>query len=320
MTQDCKTPIHTQLPLKLPYRTGSYLIYDYQPDQKPPEPRPDCPKPRPDHFRMGTKIGLRASGSRQVDADLYANILKTVADEVPKGCKLYVVDLRQESHLFFDGRAVSWYADRDWSNVDQSLEWILHEEACRIDISRGKTVQIFSKKDNPDGSVTPIEYCSVAVEYAQSEEEILDHIAPGLRRRVIYERIPVTDHCRPTMDAANAFIHLIWNLKPEEAWIHFHCHGGDGRTTSFLAMYDMFCVAKSGTRNFPSINKFAERQMELFCYNLDPFLPLPGCNENTIWKCGLAKERWRFLIEWHKWLADGALATGKPFEFKETAY
>lgn len=317
MTQDCKISINTQLPLKVPYRTGSYLVYDYIP---PKDKNEDPSAPAATHFRMGTKIGLRASGSRQVDVDSYAKILKTVAAEVPRAGKFFVVDLRQESHLFFDGRAVSWYADKDWSNVDQSLDWILHDESCRIDMSRGKTVQIFTtRKNESDDTIIPIDYCNVAVKYAQPEEEVINYIESGLDRRIVYERLPVSDHCRPTMDAANAFIALIWNLKPQETWIHFHCHGGDGRTTSFLAMYDMFCAAKSATTNFPNIEKFAERQMELFDYNLNPYIPLPGCDEKKSWKCGLAKQRWKFLIEWHKWLADGALKTGKPFEFKEAA-
>jgi hypothetical protein len=316
MTQDCKIPINTNLPLKLPYRTGSYLVDDYTPPKGV-----DPSSPAATNFRMGTKIGLRASGSHQVDVKFYANILKTVAGEVPREGRFFVVDLRQESHLFFDGRAVSWYADKDWSNVGQSLDWIIHDESCRIDMSRGKTVQIFTTQENEsDGSVTPIDYCEAPVKYAAPEEEVINLIESGLdHRHVIYERIPVSDHCRPTMDAANAFINLIWNLNPQETWIHFHCHGGDGRTTSFLAMYDMFCVAKSGIANFPNIDQFAQRQKDIFDYNLNPFIPLPGCNENTRWKCGLAKERWRFLIAWHKWLADGALKTGKPFEFKETA-
>lgn len=316
MTQHCKFPINTDLPLKVPYRTGSYLIYDYQPEQETKK-RSDCPEPLATHFREGTEIGLRASGSRQLNFDLYSSVLKTVA-ALPQVRKLCVVDLRQESHLFFDNLAVSWYADKDWSNVGQSLDWILKDEACRIDMSRGKTVQVFSTSKNPaDDTIIPTGYSEMEVKSALSEEEVVQHIAATLphsvghdRIPVVYERIPVTDHCMPTPDAVNTFLDLILSLKPEQTWIHFHCHGGDGRTTTFMAMYDMFCKAQSDLANFPSIGKFAKRQMSLFCYDLNA--ENSPCDEDTNWKCALVKARWAFLTVWHDWLKAGALRSGKP--------
>lgn len=323
MSPDCKIPVHTKLPLKSPYRTGSYLIRDYTGKVSDPKWK-GCPAQEPDHFRIGTSVpsvGLRASGSRQLDAELYSQKLKIVAAQVPERGTLYVVDLRQESHLFFDGSAVSWYADKDWSNVGQSLDWIVKDEACLIDMSCGKTVQIFSyEEDKLTGDITPNGYCNVSVESAFSEEEIVTHVDIGPDRRIVYERIPVTDHCRPTMEAVRDFVDLIWNLNPKQTWIHFHCHGGDGRTTTFLAMYDMFCTAKSGTENFPSTEKFAARQMQLFCYDLNPaHNPGGPCNEEKDWKCALMTDRWKFLIAWHDWLQGGALRNGTPFAYKEPA-
>ena len=43
-----------------------------------------------------------------------------------------IVDLREESHGFFDGIAVSWYGEHDWGNVGLTQEEALADEAERI--------------------------------------------------------------------------------------------------------------------------------------------------------------------------------------------
>jgi hypothetical protein len=307
-TTHCKIPI--SLPLKCPYRTGSYLIYDYLPDpnEKPTNPCPNSPLAVDTHFRDGTdlKPGLRASGSRQLDVDPFIAVLEIVAPKVQRGGKLYIVDLRQESHLFFDGWAVSWYTDKDWSNVGQSLAWIRNDEDQRAKISRGKTVQIFCIDDD---SNVPTGYDEVPVELAGTEEELMKEISA---KELSYQRIPVTDHCRPTHEAVQAFITLCKKVNPSDDWLHFHCHGGDGRTTTFLAMYDMFCWAKAGMKPPASLDYFVNRQCSLFPYNLKP--AKLSCTANDDWKCGLAVERWKFLGCWYQWLAGGGLSGGKPFQ------
>src|SRR5580704_17242432 len=84
----------------------------------------------------------------------------------------------------------------------------------------------------------------------------------------------------------------VWGKVSSGSWVHFHCHGGDGRTTTFLALFDMLCWQPSGP--LPSLEAFACRQCELFCYYLDP--KGPGCGkcappqitEENEWKLPLA--------------------------------
>jgi Inositol hexakisphosphate len=54
----------------------------------------------------------------------------------------------------------------------------------------------------------------------------------------------VSDHCRPTDDMVDRFVTFVHGL-PANAWLHFHCHGGDGRTTTFMALYDMIRNAQN---------------------------------------------------------------------------
>ncbi len=310
MPSDCNVHVNTKLPLLEPYRTGSYLIYDYVLSDNPPLQPLGCPKITDTHFREGSAIGLRASGSRQLDFKPYADVLESVALKINEGGTLYVVDLRQESHVFFNNRAASWYADMDWANVGQSEQWIRRDEANQIATALHpdtSTVRIFcvDQASKSAGRIVPTGYSEVTVTSAESEEDILKKMP--LPRAVKYVRIPVTDHCKPTSAAVRQFVLLLNEIRAlpaEQVWVHFHCHGGDGRTTTFLAMYDIFCWAMAGKRPILSLKEFSNRQWSLFCYCLDPSgcggNEKKKCDEDTDWKCALANERWQFLAEWHR--------------------
>jgi ABC-type glutathione transport system ATPase component len=67
-----------------------------------------------------------------------------VVPYVQPGRTIHLIDLREESHLFFNGRAVSWYADKDWANVGQPIEWIEADEKTQLDKIRAvPATQIF---------------------------------------------------------------------------------------------------------------------------------------------------------------------------------
>ena len=89
-------------------------------------------------------------------------------------------------------------------------------------------------------------------------------------------------------------------LTKQADWVHFHCHGGDGRTTTFLAMYDMFWWVKTHAPPYQPVEWFVERQLTTFKYDLNP----GNCDLNKDWKCALASERWEFLNQWLSSLTD----------------
>src|SRR5262245_1156318 len=106
---------HVSDPTASPYRTGTYLIFAN-----------DSQRPAKDaNFRSGRSLDppLRASGSHQFDVGMLTTVIDRIADDGPELRRVLVVDLRQESHAFVDGRAVSWCADKDWANVGQSPAW-----------------------------------------------------------------------------------------------------------------------------------------------------------------------------------------------------
>jgi len=159
-------------PLKVPYRTGSYLIYD---------------EGGTDHFRSAnalTEHPYRASGSHQLDFDDFVSVLGKVVQQYAPST-IYLVDLREETHGFFDlfdgtkrfGVAVSWYADNDFGNVGQPLRWIMKDEAIRLAMIEEETTQVFAIEEDLDDNrdqqrMAPRSYQEVAVSKAETEARV----------------------------------------------------------------------------------------------------------------------------------------------------
>ena len=276
--------VQTSNPLPGPYRTGSYLISDSGPD----------------NFRSAMSLGdhpYRASGSHQLSPGGFARVLDQGVVEPFKPGEIYIVDLREETHCFFNGDPVSWYSDNDFGNVGQDRGWIIADEKARLDLYKKRTTQLFTIEPDPSDDlqqerVIPVSYQNLYVSEARSEAELAPILTDLFRpTRVHYRRITVTDHCAPGAQALSEIQDLRRSVRDND-WVHFHCHGGDGRTTTFLALWDML-TWKLSDDPLPSLEQFAARQLQLFPYVLDP-------SGTTGWKLPLAEARWealgRFLV------------------------
>lgn len=169
---------------------------------------------------------LHASGSGEFSASGLQSLLEALAEKTQM--PICIVDLREESHGFFDGIAVSWYGEHDWGNVGLTQEEALADEAERVHGAAGQMTAVA----HLGGEKNPLDEHEIFVEEAQTEKELVE--AAGLR----YKRIAATDHIWPAPAAVDEFVQFYKSL-PEDVWLHFHCQAGEGRTTEFLAMYDI---------------------------------------------------------------------------------
>lgn len=166
---------------------------------------------------------LSASASGQFSEKSLNEILKHIPHS-----NILIVDLRQESHGFLDGMAVSWYGEHDWANVDKNLVEIAMDERSRLGhIQERGFASVFDHE-------SPI---PVYTKNVIQEETLV------ASKKLHYKRIPVTDHCKPSSEAVDDFLAMIKNLN-SDTWIHFHCAAGRGRSTTFIVMYDMLKNAK----------------------------------------------------------------------------
>ena len=242
---------------------------------------------------------LRASGSGEFSFKGLKALLPRTQGPVT------VFDLRQETHLFVNDLPLSWYASHDWANVGRTQADIEKQEAEQvesfkpgsdIDVRPGQPV-----KHGDGDSVTPQR---VTVQRASTERDVVESAGAH------YVRVAVTDHACPLDSAVDKFVIAVRGL-PQNAWAHFHCEAGLGRTTTFMVLYDMLRNA-----NRVSLDDIVQRQ-KILSKGYDVLKP-PDAED---WKAFYAVDRAKFVHSfydyaranpngrpklWSEWLKSGA--------------
>jgi protein-tyrosine phosphatase len=231
---------------------------------------------------------LRASGSGEFTPEGLKLVLARTRGPVT------VFDLRQETHIFVNGLPVSWYASRDWANVGRSQSAIEADEAARVESFKpGSEIDIRPGEPVKKGSANSVPPQRVTVERASTEHDVVS--AAGAN----YVRLTVTDHARPPDEEIDRFVLAVRAL-PENAWAHFHCEAGLGRTTTFMVLYDMLRNA-----NRVSLEDIVLRQ-KILSHGYDVLQP----DEPGNWKAPYAADRAAFVRAFYNYAR--ANANGRP--------
>ena len=193
---------------------------------------------------------LNISGSSEFTKLSLEALKRNIDSDFP----ITVVDLRAEPHGFINGNAVNWLVNTE--EIDEnhkiSLEQVTEiENKLLASIPLNKSISLLKTKNDNKINLIP----------TLVENEINLTKSANLN----YFRIPVIDNKRPTDDMVDRFITFINDL-PKDYWIHFHCDMGDGRTTTFMSMFDM--IRNSNNIEF---NNILKRQAILGNINLDIF-------------------------------------------------
>ena len=178
---------------------------------------------------------LNISGSAQFSLGELKKILINLNKQ-----NIVDVDLRQESHGFINGNAISWHGIDDKANRGLSFSEVIVKEASQL-----SNIKLFTPISIDLGkyNLTPTE--------VKNEDSLIKPF------NLTYLRLTVTDNERPTDDMVDKFINFINNM-PKDTWLHFHCKEGIGRTTTFMSMYDMIKNSKNVT-----FNEILDRQQYL---------------------------------------------------------
>jgi len=170
---------------------------------------------------------LRASGSGEFSLKGLKALLARTHGPVT------VFDLRQETHLFLNDLPVSWYASHDWANVGRTQADIEKHEAEQVEsLKPGSDIEVRPGQPVKHGDSNSVTPQRVTVERASTEHDVVESAGAH------YVRVAVTDHAPPLDSAVDEFVVAVRGL-PQDAWAHFHCEAGLGRTTTFMALYDM---------------------------------------------------------------------------------
>ena len=107
-----------------------------------------------------------------------------------------------------------------------------------------------------------------------------------------YKRFYVEDFHAPEEVDVVRFVNFAKHLQ-EDTWLYFHCRAGRGRTTTFMAMYDMMKNAKH-----VSFNDIVDRQYALGGTDLRE---LP---DEDNFKYGYASHRLSFIKNFYEYVKE----------------
>lgn len=170
---------------------------------------------------------------------------------------LYLIDLRQETHLYANGLPISIFYKRDEINWGKSPAIIKAQEQAWSDYLVQKTVLTLHSLGKPiAGFKGPVDPFTLSVLNAYPEE------AAAAKAGLNYVRIEVPDYHPPSPAQVDQFLDFLKTL-PTNSWLHFHCAGGKGRTSTFMVMTD---IVQNGT--FFSLEQLVNKQVLLGGVNL----------------------------------------------------
>jgi protein-tyrosine phosphatase len=236
---------------------------------------------------------LRASGSGEFTPEGLELVLTRTRGPVT------IFDLRQETHIFVNDLPVSWYASRDWANVGRTESDIEANEAARVaSLKPGSKIDVRPGHPVKHGNASSVPPQQVTVERASIERDVVQSAGAS------YVRITVTDHTRPLDNEVDRFI-LAVRAFPENAWAHFHCEAGLGRTTTFMVLYDML---RNASR--VSLDDIVQRQ-KILSHGYDVLQP----DEPSNWKGPYAAERAEFIRAFYDYAR--ANVNGRPLLWSE---
>ncbi|MBQ6298347.1 MAG: hypothetical protein IJK81_11820 [Selenomonadaceae bacterium] len=171
---------------------------------------------------------LHASAGAQPSLAALATLYDKIHTLEPDA-KIFMVDLRQESHGFANSLPVSWYSNHNAANAGKTTAEVEKIEREQIKNLRGveTTFKPLGKSDTK--MFKPI---TIIPRVVQTEDDASEQVG------FTYVRFAAADMQFPAPEIVDDFIIFVANL-PENSWLHFHCHAGHGRTTTFLVMYDI---------------------------------------------------------------------------------
>ena len=190
----------------------------------------ELPEPSYVPSRQGLD-GLNISGSsrfslRQLKA------LDDFVNQKASGKTKVLIDLRSECHGFLNGHHVSWYGYINWSNIGKHRDEILQEEQQLFKDVIGKTVLAGKIGSSNNFVMTDSMWITVTADETKTEKEVMESMGWE------YRRVTALDHVFPNDETLDQFLEVYREL-PENAWVHFHCQAGRGRTTMYMVFFDM---------------------------------------------------------------------------------
>lgn len=190
---------------------------------------------------------LKISGSGQPTASSLIILKSFFEKKITQDGKIYIVDLREESHGFANGFPVSYYTEKNLANFFKPRNRIEDIEVEQLTDMLGRNFDFLPLGNEDKKLLKPV---NVTVGNVATERQKATELG------LIYLRFPTTDMYFPTPEIVNQFINFVASVN-EDDWVHFHCQAGNGRTSTFMIMYE---ILKNPDQ---TLEEISERQIKL---------------------------------------------------------
>jgi hypothetical protein len=192
------------------------------------------------------------------------NAIRHIEEINPEIKRIHVIDLMKEYHGFieYNQNAIpfSWRANYNTVNFGINYQDIAKNELEVIQKMRdkfnGKNLYIVSSFSSIDGILDKI-HQHVKINKCKN---ILTEGDLCASEDIIYHRFSSIDYNPPQYQAIIDLARFTQNeFNPQTDWVHIHCHAGQGRSTSFSILFDMFMRVENSTLNsisFPDLLQF----------------------------------------------------------------
>ena len=181
----------------------------------------------PIHFRRDEPLRIAGGGQPSKTALTHLHEQLGLSIDTP----LWVIDLRQESHGYLNEDAVSWHGVANAANRGMSAAAVEQDERQRLADAVGTNVRAVPMGHYDEAHI-PYTFAEAVTGFATER-----HIAR--KSGLGYVRIAATDMHWPEPQAIDDFVRFYRSLPQEHGWLYFHCQAGQGRTTTFMVLYEL---------------------------------------------------------------------------------
>ena len=146
--------------------------------------------------------------------------------------KLTVMDCRGETHGLINGDVFMLWIQNNYVNESMPTEEVVDIEAKELAELKSKdTIEMYQTLDwGADVDSPMLSYDKPEI---MTEEELVTSKGCG------YVRFADTNHFRPDDHEVDLFVDFMSTVA-EDQWLFMHCYAGEGRTTNFMVMTDIY--------------------------------------------------------------------------------
>lgn len=207
--------------------------------------------------------------------------------------KIYVVNLTKVNQLYANGRPFRWF---NWKQTPGGVEQPYYI------INKFKLNRFIRIKDNAKWALRRHFYPKPQDSLIETEAQMVSRMGYNYASFYVNRREVFPP------ETIDKFLEFVQNL-PKGAWLHFHCDGGNSRTTTMMIFYD---IIKNG-QQLP-LQVIVERQHDLGGIDVNDVQPRKGGTwkvKNLIMRKNLVEDFYRYVndergygvIKWSEWFA-----------------